>query len=372
MYKSFQVMNFRGFRKVALNDIGRINLIAGKNNAGKTSFLEAMYIHSGNRNPDTLLRSNLFMDDDFPFRSRYRAAYAEPPNIISWEDIFHEYGSADTIKMSAELISRPLHVSDGISHFEITIKTIAPDSEEFVEILREHKVDDDDRYENVEILEFASNFGTRPLRVLLANDTVKGAGFKTNVLIPSDFLNTRAQINPGAIAKLYSLMKKSGTVSMFIDALRIVEPELEDLDLLYTGNRPLLYVNIGLGKLLPITSLGDGMNRIAGLILAMSEVRDGVLFVDEIENGFHYSIQTDVWRIIGQVARESNIQVFATTHSLEMIRAAHEAFKDDNPYEFRLHRLDRRPETGNIEAVTYNDFGMRALAESDFEYEVRG
>ncbi len=372
MYDSFHVKNFRGFRDLQLQDIGRINLFAGKNNAGKTSLLEAMHIHSGNRNPNTLLRSNLMLDDDFPWRSRLRAPHPEPPNIISWDDIFNDSKSEKKISMLATLTKHPRHVPGANKQFEIEINSLSPDSEEFIATLKEYEVEDDDRYENVEVLEFKSNFGSKPLYVLLANDIVKGAGFKSNILIPSDFINTRAQMNTATIAQLYSLMKKSGNIASFIDALRIVEPKLQDLDLLYSGNRPLIYVDIGIGKLLPITSLGDGMNRIAGLILAMSEVSNGVLFIDEIENGYHYSIQQDVWKIIDQVSRESNIQVFATTHSKEMLQAAHEAFKGDDPYEFRFHRLDRDIQTGNVEAVTYNDYGMKALADFGFDHEVRG
>jgi len=372
MYNSFHVKNFRGFRDLQLHDIARINLFAGKNNAGKTSLLEAMHIHSGNRNPNTLLRSNLMLDDDFPWRSRLRAPYPEPPNIISWDDIFNDSKSEKKISMLATLTVRPKHVQGDTSQFKIEINSLSPESEEFIATLKEYEVEDDDRYENVEILEFKSNFSSKPLYVLLANDIVKGAGFKSNILVPSDFINTRAQMNTATIAQLYSLMKKSGNIGSFIEALRIVEPKLQDLDLLYSGNRPLIYVDIGIGKLLPITSLGDGMNRIAGLILAMSEVSNGVLFVDEIENGYHYSIQQDVWKIIDRVSRDSNIQVFATTHSKEMLQAAHEAFKDDDPYEFRFHRLDRDIETGNVEAVTYNAYGMKALAEFDFDHEVRG
>ena len=72
-------------------------------------------------------------------------------------------------------------------------------------------------------------------------------------------------------------------------------------------------------------------------------------------------------------ARDLNIQVFATTHSLEMIRAAYEAFSEDKKLdEFRFHRLDRDRETGDIEAVTYNEPALHAIASFDFDFEVRG
>ena len=373
MYTSFRVQKFRCFRDLQLDDLGRVNLIAGKNNSGKTALLEAMYIHSGNREPKTLLRiKSLLRDDDFPWRSRRYVSYTEPRNIISWNDVFNDFDTEKKIEMSAEFVEKPSQLSNDSSCFSLEISTISSDSEVFTKILREYDVENNDRYDNVEILEFKSDFTSSPFYILLSNDMIRVSSSKSNILMPSNFLYTREEISSRIIAQLYSNMKKSGTISRFVEALKIIEPKLGDLDLLYSGNQPLIYVNIGLRQLLPITSLGDGMNRITGLILALSEVENGVLFIDEIENGFHYSVQEDVWKIIGQVARESNIQVFATTHSLEMIRAAHKAFKAVDPYEFRLHRLDRDPVTDDIEAVTYNQFGMESVAAFDFDYEVRG
>ena len=45
MYQSFHIENYKGFRRLDLTDISRINLIAGRNNIGKTSLLEAFMVH---------------------------------------------------------------------------------------------------------------------------------------------------------------------------------------------------------------------------------------------------------------------------------------------------------------------------------------
>ncbi len=45
MYTSFKIENFRGFDHLELDDLARINLIAGKNNVGKTSVLESLFIY---------------------------------------------------------------------------------------------------------------------------------------------------------------------------------------------------------------------------------------------------------------------------------------------------------------------------------------
>src|SRR5258706_16433422 len=51
MYKSFEIKNFRCFEDFKIDDLQRINLITGKNNVGKTALLEALFLYSGERNP---------------------------------------------------------------------------------------------------------------------------------------------------------------------------------------------------------------------------------------------------------------------------------------------------------------------------------
>ena len=121
---------------------------------------------------------------------------------------------------------------------------------------------------------------------------------------------------------------------------------------------------------MPLHLLGEGPIRFASILMVMLGDKPDYLFIDEIENGIHDSVQQDIWKDIGEAARAHDVQVFATTHSWEMIEAAHEAFKDDDAYEFRFHRLERNLETGNIEAATYNEFGMDAV--TSVSYEVRG
>ena len=88
-------------------------------------------------------------------------------------------------------------------------------------------------------------------------------------------------------------------------------------------------------------SVGDGVNRLFGLALAHVNARDGFLLIDEIENGIHYSVQADLWRLIFQTASRLNVQVFATTHSYDCIKAFEQA-ASDHKEEGVLIRLAKR------------------------------
>jgi AAA ATPase domain len=46
LYSSITIEGFRHFKRLELNNLGRINLFLGPNNCGKTSILEAIYTHT--------------------------------------------------------------------------------------------------------------------------------------------------------------------------------------------------------------------------------------------------------------------------------------------------------------------------------------
>jgi AAA15 family ATPase/GTPase len=112
--------------------------------------------------------------------------------------------------------------------------------------------------------------------------------------------------------------------------------------------------------------MGDGMNRLARLVGAIGYAKGGVVLIDEIENGLHYSVLKDVWKAIGKAAREFNTQIFATTHSWECLVAAHQAFSEGEEYDFRLHRLERSS-TDAIVAKTMDSEILETAIEQGWE-----
>lgn len=90
----------------------------------------------------------------------------------------------------------------------------------------------------------------------------------------------------------------------------------------------------------PLRTFGDGVNRLFGIILSLCNARNGVLLVDEIENGLHYLVQTEIWRTIFRLANTLNVQVFATSHSWDCVRAFQQA-ASESPQDGVLVRLSR-------------------------------
>ena len=98
MYKSFRVKNFRCFKDLQINDLGRVNLIAGKNNTGKTasdggdvrSILVAV-------DPKILLREKTH----FRYRQCDEIMYDKPQSSMNWSSIFSNLDTSRSVEMSA-------------------------------------------------------------------------------------------------------------------------------------------------------------------------------------------------------------------------------------------------------------------------------
>lgn len=60
MYKSLELKNFRCFQRLEIQDLERVNVIAGTNNVGKTALLEALFLHCGAYNPALTVKVSAF------------------------------------------------------------------------------------------------------------------------------------------------------------------------------------------------------------------------------------------------------------------------------------------------------------------------
>jgi hypothetical protein len=178
------------------------------------------------------------------------------------------------------------------------------------------------------------------------------------------FLGATERILPEYL-EFFSQIEATGRAEEALRILRLLEPALRRIALLVVEGEASLYGDVGRGRLVPLTFMGEGMRSVLAVLLAITNATEGYVLVDEIENGLHYSVMKDVWKAIGQAARAANVQVFATTHSWECVRYAHEAFSEDGPYDLRLHRLDRVGE--EIQVATYAQDSLGYATEMSHE-----
>src|SRR5436305_880675 len=93
MLTSFAVSNFRGFSHLQVRSLARVNLIGGRNGAGKTALLEAVYLLMGAPDPRHSLAVNRIRGiekffDEAPtlWRWLFRGGDFANPIVIEAED----------------------------------------------------------------------------------------------------------------------------------------------------------------------------------------------------------------------------------------------------------------------------------------------
>lgn len=359
MYQSFSIQNFRCFDQISVDGLSRVNLITGKNNVGKTALLEALWLYHGYQNPllgvnvDKFRGLETFRKDDFLRNLFSDFDIGEPIELRA----VNRNGQDQALRISIEQKSTTsVSIGNG-NNGEAKADLSA------AEVISRETTDPIDPEVVYEVTNGSGPRVTARAFFEGSNISVKQAAKERKS--SGIFLAARTPHNYGVIAERLSNLAVEKTEEVIVKALQIVEPRLVSLRVQYRGGLPLIYGDIGLKRLIPFPLMGDGMSRLLGVALAMTDARDGILLIDEIENGIHHSIMPKLWQTVSALSEENNAQVFATTHSIECVLAAHESFGEQEPYDFSLYRLDQVKDT--IKAVRYDKESLEAAAETNLE-----
>ena len=322
MLERLRIRRFRGFEDLRIDGLSRINLVAGANNAGKTTLLEAVFLLGAGGNPRLSLNRHLV---------RAMESNAAPPTSIwetVWKPLFFDLDTDSAVTISGR------HSAVG----EMTLE-IMPERPVTTEVSR---VREGEKLMN-------EHAGERSLKFKYKDRTreIEGEARETadNVTFKREDLYTPfsgAIIQPGSgniheAAILLGRLRKEKRGDLLLQALRVVEPELQGVEDNSSSGAPMIWVDVGLRELVPLPVMGSGMTQVARMVLGATAAPGGVVLIDEIENGLHHSVVPDVWRVVAKVAEQCDVQIFATTHSFECVEAAHEALGAEG---FRLHRLE--------------------------------
>jgi AAA15 family ATPase/GTPase len=166
----------------------------------------------------------------------------------------------------------------------------------------------------------------------------------------------------------FSNVVAQGEKKLLLEILKVVQPTIKDVHVLSRQNTTSLWADGGSKQLLPVEALGGGIVRLLVLFVNFFAARDGLIAIDEIENGIHHSALPRLWEQILDISALLNVQCVVTTHSLECVQAAvrtgenREALPD-----FALHQMHQQDHGRQIE--TYTD--DKLLAALDLGFEVR-
>jgi len=348
MYKSFTIKNFKNFKSLELNDLERVNLIIGKNNSGKSSLLEAIFLHDMNiLSLLPIIKSrNIDLSSGTNFKHIIQAFFNNF-NTKESIDLIGFLENNKKVSVSFRLLEKEEEIEK--INIKIDLKDISSLYPKQPYVLQaEHK--EDGNIKNFYLVFSASDIIPSSLPV---------------PKFPVFFLPTSFRTSISQEVALYSQLRSENYQDKIIKYLRIIEPKINSIEILTLTGEPALYGDVGLDKPILLSFLGEGMSRLTNILLAIGVSKNGVVLIDEIENGFHYSVLKDVWKAISEMAREFNVQIFATTHSYECIQNAHLAFKESDVYDFRVIRLDKIDD--QVKPVVMNQEDLDTALELGFE-----
>jgi len=262
-----EIKQFKCFNDFKAKGFKRVNLIGGKNNIGKTAFMEVCYINVHSQDVATMLTAIGRVKYN---REKINLELDSYPN-----DFF----------ISIEKYDVRSNIGD--NSFLKSTKKFPP--EYFIK-------PNDDKEKYIIVLSDLNNFEIHHLGHI-------------------DFIDNVGLSNE-SLSLIYEGVQRQDKENLLNKYLNEFDSNIENFKII--GDEPQCKVQ---GEYRDITEFGDGLKHYISIICALYACQNGYLFIDEIDNGIYYTQLDRLWEIILTLSKETNCQVFTTTHSKEMLES---------------------------------------------------
>jgi len=344
MFKELNISNFRGIGSLKLKDMSKLNLVVGANNSGKTTILESLFLLTGVSNSKLPLKINSF---------RFFDLIGE----LSWKSFFKDLNINNAIVLDAKfddkskrnlkikphtMVMEPIKDQNRVT----TSSTSAP---EINGLTLEATISNRDKKDIKSEIWVDLEKGGHSLVINLAKDYKE--------LRKGVFISDRTKSD---LSDRFDNIQRRKEENQVIEILKAVEPRLEDIRL---GQGGVLLVDLGLNDRVPLHLMGGGMVKILAVVLAIIDTKDGMVLIDEIENGLHFKSQEILWNAIAKTSEKYNVQIVAATHSIENIRAFSNVLKGKT--KGSLYRIETAGK--QHKSIYFSQEKIKSFVESNWE-----
>jgi len=329
-----EINNYKNINYLHLTGLKRINLFVGANNAGKSNLLEAISIYATNFNPRRLKEILFERNEDLEYFEENRS-FDEKERISVFASFFPErsfdkMANGTSIQLNSSKGGIQLYLKTAIFRDDTTVRRLARLSQyemvthnQMVSNLRESVIIAQPIDGKCSAFQTQTkNFENVMQMIRFNNRSIEFQSNNTEDRFTCKHLNCKRLIhnNTEEIWAKICMTEKEDDV---LDALRLIDKRVLKFNFIKINSHTYLPMVLldGEDNKKPITEMGDGMTHILNIITTIISCRDGVVLLDEVESGLHYSTQMKLWETICQVAQKYNVQIFATTHSNDCIDA---------------------------------------------------
>jgi hypothetical protein len=376
MMTALRLHDFRTFRKFKVEGLTRVSLLVGANNAGKTSVLDAaelLLVANGLNGVSlsTLGRSAL--------RRGETAVTADMTGTLRTQvelsHLFHGHtlGLESSFKLEADMVGTHQEATRYVSCDVVSPKASPPAPVFLPPLLLSKGL----QWTGASFIlraalrpaadmpiAYTTPQGGIPIEAV--GDSMSADSAEAGTIV--SYLGTEPA-RPARLHALWDRVVLKPEEARVTEVLRIIEPNIERLAALSTSVGPAegrMFVKFkGSDQRIPLGSLGEGIRRLLVLSLNLVNSAGGYLLVDEIDTGLHHSVMVKMWRLVVEAARRLNVQVLATTHSLDCVQALAALYDEQHEVHdlISLHRIERGAEA----SVPYSADELLAAARHQME-----
>jgi energy-coupling factor transporter ATP-binding protein EcfA2 len=332
MIEHIDIRNFRCFEHLQVPDCKRINVIVGDNGGGKTALLEAIFLAIAT-GTEIAVRFRQQRGLEFNFTGAPRAI-----EEAIFGDLFFDRDFKRTVSVVLSGFgpeARSLRIYRGAG------SSLEPSS-----ILPINMAG----FSSSSSLSFKFEWTDAQQQTRIVSPQVSPSGLQvggTGEDLPGFFFFPSGQtVSAMETAQRFSELSRSRKEKSFIDFFCNQYEWIENLSLEIVGGSAALHATVrGLHEKVPVANVGGAINRLIAVMLSISTQPQGVVLVDEMENGVYHEHHTAVWRSILSLARQQQCQLFTTTHNEEWLEALMEAAGEQvsDLALWRLERIKGRP-----------------------------
>lgn len=314
-FPSLFIKGFRGFRELIVPELKRVTLFVGKNSVGKTSVIEAiqLYAEQGQFN---------FLSNTLRKRGEIISAKDEDGYTVyvsNFNALFYGRESNETLEVI-------IGTNEKLPKLKIKRSSLSPKEASNWEDIFPNDVTIDEN-QVVEI-----SFGTNAYKIpwnFMGNRTARRYSRTQernaiNLTSLIQYQSLEPQISyTDDLVTLWDDIALTEYEELITSAFsKVLGIQIERFAAVGNGERRQILVKIrNKPSPIPLKSLGDGATKLFNVVLSMLNSKNGLVLIDEVENGMHYSIQEKFWELILLLTNEFNVQVIATTHSFDCIQA---------------------------------------------------
>ncbi|CAC9629713.1 hypothetical protein [uncultured Gammaproteobacteria bacterium] len=341
--KKIEIEKFKCFKDFEAEGFSRVNLITGKNNVGKTAFMEACFLLSNS--------FNIFKSHD---------SYSNNKGAL---------GKFDRDWFHFEIVKLMLEVQQNRENYTF-----------FVQWLKEESEFSFDDFKITINKKFQLKLSARAICPNHYNVQAWGSWggyFIDNFRRHKGYGKIYIKNNPPAlnnhtfvsicndskkIHKLIGNLKINNNVDTLNNSLKKMF-DCQELDVI--NDEIMLKVQ---GNFTRLSNFGDGIRHFINIFVILLSNKSDTIYLDEIDNGIHYSKLDELWEVILQTSKELDVQVFATTHSKECIESYVRVAKKLEDTGAGLIEFGKKDDQIQSIVLDYNEM----ISEVDSGMEVRG